>query len=73
MSTSSEEGEGRDGGGGSGGAEFEGASTSRIRRRFGNRVWPAPFLEALAAQVAIDASRSLGRLAAAPALCSLFQ
>ncbi|CAI9089977.1 OLC1v1024637C1 [Oldenlandia corymbosa var. corymbosa] len=77
MSTSSSEEEaegGRDGGGGGGGgAETGRASTSRIRRRFGNRVWPAPFLEALAAQVTIDASLSNGRVSAAPSLCSLFQ
>ncbi|XP_027061280.2 transcriptional regulator STERILE APETALA [Coffea arabica] len=73
-SPSSSEVGGRDGGrGGDGGGEFEGPSISRSRRRFGNRVWPAPFLEALAAQVSIDASRSTGRLSAAPALCSLFQ
>lgn len=66
-----------DGGGGGrrgGSGELERPSTSRIsRRRFGNRVWPAPFIEALAAQVAIDAFRSFGRLSAASALFNLFQ
>ena len=72
--SSSEEVGGRDGGrGGDGGGELEGPSISRSRRRFGNRVWPAPFLEALAAQVSTDASRFTGRRSAAPALCSLFQ
>ncbi|KVI10607.1 hypothetical protein Ccrd_010974, partial [Cynara cardunculus var. scolymus] len=63
----------RDGGdGGNGGAgEFEGPSQSR--QRFNSAVWPEPFLEALATQVAIDAALSFGRLAAAPALFNLFQ
>ncbi|XP_059664645.1 transcriptional regulator STERILE APETALA [Cornus florida] len=60
---------GGDGGGGRGGGE--GPSSSR--RRFGNRVWPEPFIEALASQVAIDASRSIDRLAAARALFNVFQ
>ncbi|KAA8524859.1 hypothetical protein F0562_011282 [Nyssa sinensis] len=64
-------GDGGNGGGGGGVAEFEGPSASR--RRSNNGVWPAPFVEALASQVAIDASRSIGRLAAAPALANLFQ
>ncbi|MCD9642367.1 hypothetical protein HAX54_029151 [Datura stramonium] len=54
-----------------------GGSSSRGRRRRGggsnNGVWPEPFLEALATQMAIDASRSIGRLAAAQALSNLFQ
>lgn len=53
------------------GGDFEGPSSSR--RRALNEVWPEPFLEALATQVAIDASRSSGRLAAAPALANVFQ
>ncbi|KAG9148642.1 hypothetical protein Leryth_019146 [Lithospermum erythrorhizon] len=45
------------------------SSTSSSRRRLDiNEVWPAPFIEALSFQVAIDASRSAGRLAAAPAI-----
>ncbi|KAL2464412.1 Transcriptional regulator STERILE APETALA [Forsythia ovata] len=73
MSTSSST-EGGDGGGGGGvGGEFEGPSSSRSRRRSSNGVWPEPFVEALAFQVAIDASRSIGRLAAAQALFNLFQ
>ncbi|XP_010542118.1 PREDICTED: transcriptional regulator STERILE APETALA, partial [Tarenaya hassleriana] len=51
---------------------FEGPSPSRLRRGV-NDVWPEPFLEALAAQVAIDASLSIGRLAAAPALANVFR
>ncbi|XP_008229947.1 PREDICTED: transcriptional regulator STERILE APETALA [Prunus mume] len=51
--------------------DFEGPSSSR--RRAVNEVWPEPFVEALATQVAIDASRSMGRLAAAPALANVFQ
>ncbi|KAI3695373.1 hypothetical protein L1987_78370 [Smallanthus sonchifolius] len=50
---------------------FQGPSNSR--RRFNTAVWPEPFLEALATQIAIDAARSFGRLAAAPALSNLFQ
>ncbi|KAK3022467.1 hypothetical protein RJ639_046342 [Escallonia herrerae] len=69
-STSSEDG-GNGAGGGGGGGDFEGPSSSR--RRSGNGVWPEPFVEALATRVAIDASRSVGRLAAAPALFNLFQ
>ncbi|GAB2285186.1 hypothetical protein Dimus_019637 [Dionaea muscipula] len=36
-------------------------------------VWPAPFVESLAHQVALDASVSTGRLAAGPAIAVLFQ
>ncbi|TQD83054.1 hypothetical protein C1H46_031367 [Malus baccata] len=54
-----------------GGGDLEGPSSSR--RRSVNEVWPEPFVEALAAQVAIEASRSVGRLAAAPALANVFQ
>lgn len=57
-------------GGGSGG-DFEGPSSSR--RRAVSEVWPEPFLEALAAQVAISASHNIGRLAAAAALANVFQ
>ncbi|XP_042519925.1 transcriptional regulator STERILE APETALA [Macadamia integrifolia] len=38
-----------------------------------NGVWPEPFVEALALQVAIDAVRTSGRLAAAPAIANVFQ
>ncbi|KAL3824634.1 hypothetical protein ACJIZ3_020663 [Penstemon smallii] len=41
--------------------------------RSSDDVWPEPFVEALAFQVAIDASRTLGRLAAAQALFNIFQ
>lgn len=51
----------------------EGPSSSRSRRRAGNDVWPEPFVEDLAMLVAIDASRSVGRLAAAQALTLIFQ
>ncbi|KAJ6723839.1 hypothetical protein OIU74_008238 [Salix koriyanagi] len=37
------------------------------------RFGPEPFLEALAAQVALDASRLVGRLVAAQALANVFQ
>ncbi|KAI9177161.1 hypothetical protein LWI28_011811 [Acer negundo] len=54
-----------------GGGDYEGPSSSR--RRAANEVWPEPFLEALATQVAIDTARSAGRLAAAAALANVFQ
>lgn len=54
-----------------GGGSGEGPSSSR--RRAVSEVWPEPFLEALAAQVAIAASRNIGRLAAAAALANVFQ
>ncbi|KAL6534810.1 hypothetical protein OROGR_013485 [Orobanche gracilis] len=60
--------------GGGGGGEVEGPSSSRIRMRPNfNDVWPEPFVEALALQVAIDASRTLSRLSAAQALFNVFQ
>ncbi|KAK6151579.1 hypothetical protein DH2020_014214 [Rehmannia glutinosa] len=52
---------------------FEGPSSSRSRMRPSNGVWPEPFVETLAFQVAIDASRTIGRLAAAQALFNIFQ
>ncbi|CAA2950113.1 Hypothetical predicted protein [Olea europaea subsp. europaea] len=74
LSTSSaEEVQGGDGSGGSGGDGFEGPSSSRKRMRSSNGVWPDPFVEAIAFQVAIDASRTIGRLAAAQALFNIFQ
>ncbi|PIN01147.1 hypothetical protein CDL12_26348 [Handroanthus impetiginosus] len=88
MSTSSsQEVEGGDssseGGGGGGGGEFDAgpSSSSRRRRRSSNGVWPEPFVEALAFQVAVDASldpgdvpgRVPGRLGAAQALFDFFQ
>ncbi|KAI4384921.1 hypothetical protein MLD38_003005 [Melastoma candidum] len=63
-------------GSGSGVGDLEDPSSSRRRRRRqdgNNDVWPEPFLESLAAQVAIDASRTFGRLAAAPSLVNVFQ
>ncbi|KAK6126958.1 hypothetical protein DH2020_039302 [Rehmannia glutinosa] len=73
-SSSSEDGGGNDGGGGvGGGGDFEGPSSSRSRMRPSNGVWPEPFVETLAFQVAIDASRTIGRLAAAQALFNIFQ
>ncbi|XP_057767827.1 transcriptional regulator STERILE APETALA [Salvia miltiorrhiza] len=63
MSTSSSSSSGGGGGGGS--------SRRRMRSRKG--VWPEPFVEALAFQVAIDASLHAGRLAAAQALFNIFQ
>ncbi|KAL2502459.1 Transcriptional regulator STERILE APETALA [Forsythia ovata] len=41
--------------------------------RSSSGVWPEPFVEALAFQVAIDSSRTIGRLAAAQALFNIFQ
>ncbi|KAK4431865.1 Transcriptional regulator STERILE APETALA [Sesamum alatum] len=70
-STPVEEVQGGDGGGGGGGVEEP--SSSRSRTTWGNVVWPAPFLEALAVQVTADASANLGRLAAAPVLFNIFQ
>lgn len=75
-SSSSQDENGNGNGGGStsarrGRGDFEGPSSSR--QRTVNEIWPEPFVEALAAQVAIGASHSIGRLAAAPALANLFQ
>ncbi|KAG6421202.1 hypothetical protein SASPL_117752 [Salvia splendens] len=56
-----------------GDSDYEGPSSSRSRIRTSNGVWPEPFLEALAFQVAVDASRTIGRLAAAQALSNFFQ
>ncbi|XP_075516172.1 transcriptional regulator STERILE APETALA [Primulina tabacum] len=73
-SSSDEEVEVGGGGGGGGGGEFEaGPSSSRSRRRFSNGIWPEPFIEALAFEVATDASRTAGRLAAAHAFSNIFQ
>ncbi|XP_077222182.1 transducin/WD40 repeat-like superfamily protein [Tasmannia lanceolata] len=46
-------------------------SSSRIRQ--GNGVWPEPFVEELAVQVAVNAAGDDGRLAAGPALAGIFQ
>ncbi|CAN6571438.1 unnamed protein product [Malus baccata var. baccata] len=76
-SPTSHDGNGDDGANGAGpshvqrGGDFQGPSSSR--RRAVNEVWPEPFVEALAAQVATEASRAVGRLAAAPALANVFQ
>jgi len=69
MSTSSSSSD--NGAGGSGGV-FEAPSPSRPRRG-ANDVWPEPFLESLAVQVAVNASTSAGLLAAAPALANVFR
>ncbi|KAL0334073.1 UNVERIFIED_CONTAM: Transcriptional regulator STERILE APETALA [Sesamum angustifolium] len=68
-SYSSREVEGGDGGGGG----VEGPSSSRSRIRWANEVWPAPFLEALAVRITVDASATVGRIAAAQALLNVFQ
>ncbi|KAL0337688.1 UNVERIFIED_CONTAM: Transcriptional regulator STERILE APETALA [Sesamum calycinum] len=68
-SSSSREVEGGDGGGGG----VEGPSSSRSRIRWANEVWPAPFLEALAVRITVDASATVGRIAAAQALLNVFQ
>ncbi|XP_058080518.1 transcriptional regulator STERILE APETALA [Magnolia sinica] len=76
-SASSEEEE--EEGGGDGGVRDPTAVIGRIgepsssRMRSSNAVWPEPFVEALATQVAIDATATNGRLAAGPALVSVFQ
>ncbi|XP_024007533.1 transcriptional regulator STERILE APETALA [Eutrema salsugineum] len=78
MSSSSSSSENGDSGGGSTfgarrtGGVFEAPSPSRPR--YGaNDVWPEPFLESLAVQVAVDASLSSGLLSAAPALANVFR
>ncbi|KAJ7964701.1 Transcriptional regulator STERILE APETALA [Quillaja saponaria] len=81
-SSTTQDGNGGNGGGspsssirrGHDGGDFEGPSSSRPRRNaLRNEIWPEPFVEALAAQVATDASLSIGHLAAAPALANVFQ
>ncbi|KAL1210217.1 Transcriptional regulator STERILE APETALA [Cardamine amara subsp. amara] len=71
MSSSSSSDNGDSGAGGSG-EVFEAPSPSRPRRG-ANDVWPEPFLESLAVQVAVNASSSTSLLAAAPALANVFQ
>ncbi|XP_004243875.1 transcriptional regulator STERILE APETALA [Solanum lycopersicum] len=61
MSTSEQVGGGRGGG------------RRRLRGGGNNGVWPEPFLEALATQMAINTTSSINRLAAAQALSNLFQ
>ncbi|KAK8636289.1 hypothetical protein V6N13_004993 [Hibiscus sabdariffa] len=51
--------------------DFEGPSLTR--RRGNNEIWPGPFIEDLLVRLAIDASRSIGRLAAAAALANVFR
>ncbi|MBA0579234.1 transcriptional regulator STERILE APETALA [Gossypium raimondii] len=74
-SSSSEDGNGNGNGNGHGarrgGGDFEGPSLTR--RRGNNEIWPGPFVEDLVVKVAIDASRSIGRLAAAGAIAHVFQ
>nr|XP_043620073.1 transcriptional regulator STERILE APETALA [Erigeron canadensis] len=71
-SSSSSSHDGGDGGnGGGGGGEFD--EPPHARQRFNSGVWPEPFLEALASQIAIDSALTDGRLAAAPALFNIFQ
>lgn len=72
-SSSSEDGNGNGNGHGArrGGGDFEGPSLTR--RRGNNEIWPGPFVEDLVVKVAIDASRSIGRLAAAGAIAHVFQ
>jgi hypothetical protein len=54
--------------------EFEApSSSSSSRQRAMNEVWLEPVVEALATQVAIDASHYHGRLSAASALAIIFQ
>ncbi|KAK9151236.1 hypothetical protein Syun_009545 [Stephania yunnanensis] len=73
-SSSSSSGSSSDGSDSTGGGtreEFERPSSSR--QRWDDGVWPEPFIEALAYQVAMDAARTLGRLAAGPAIATVFQ
>ncbi|KAL5987940.1 hypothetical protein ACLOJK_035700 [Asimina triloba] len=74
-SSEEEEEEEEAGGGGIVGAAVIGriGEPSSSRMRSGNGVWPEPFVEALATQVAVDAATENGRLAAGPALSSVFQ
>jgi len=53
--------------------QSEAPSSSSSRQRAMNEVWLEPVVEALATQVAIDASHYHGRLAAASALAIIFQ
>ncbi|XP_008778313.1 transcriptional regulator STERILE APETALA [Phoenix dactylifera] len=46
---------------------------SSSRRRSADAVWPEHFVESVAVRVAVDAARSDGRLAAAPAVAAIFQ
>ncbi|RWW68667.1 hypothetical protein BHE74_00023799 [Ensete ventricosum] len=50
-----------------------GGPTSSRPRLSAEAIWPEHFVEAVAAQVAIDAARNGGRLAAAPAIVTVFQ
>ena len=52
--------------------DFEAPSSSRQRRSMYEPL-PPDFIETLAIQVAIDAARNFGPLAAAPALSNVFQ
>ncbi|XVE72550.1 hypothetical protein DITRI_Ditri11bG0047500 [Diplodiscus trichospermus] len=70
-STSSSSSEDGNGNGARRGGDFEGPAL--IRRRANNEIWPGPFVEDLVFRVAIDASRSIGRHAAAAALANVFQ
>lgn len=72
MSTSSSSSNNGDSDAGGSGSVFEAPSPSRPRRG-ANDVWPEPFLESLAVQVAVNASSSSGLLAAAPALANVFR
>lgn len=54
-------------------SRFDVAGPSTSRPRFSNVVWPEPFVEALATQLAIDAYLASGHLAAGRALANLFQ
>ncbi|OMO61795.1 hypothetical protein COLO4_33341 [Corchorus olitorius] len=69
-SSSSSSEDGNDNGARQGG-DFEGPSLTR--RRANHEIWPGPFVEDLVVQVAIDASRALGRLAVAAAVANVFQ
>ncbi|CAN8323551.1 unnamed protein product [Cochlearia groenlandica] len=73
MSSSSDNEDSGDGSNsGVGGGVYEAPSPSRPRL-ISNDVWPEPFLESLAVQVAVNASLSLGLLSAGPALANVFQ
>ncbi|EOA15866.1 hypothetical protein CARUB_v10007822mg, partial [Capsella rubella] len=72
MSSSSSSSNNGDPGSGDTRGVFDAPSPSRPRRG-ANDVWPEPFLESLAVQVAVDASSSSGLLSAAPALANVFR
>ncbi|XP_072986486.1 transcriptional regulator STERILE APETALA [Typha latifolia] len=62
-----------EGGGGVEDGRRRDGDPSSSRRRSADMAWPEHFVEAVAAQVAVNAAASDGRLAAAPAIATFFQ